>query len=243
MKVICAGIPKTGTKSISKALRFLGFTVFDFEEQNLDFFDHWVDVFQNGTKPDIKRVYQHAEAIVDVPGTFIYEEILEVFPDCKVILSEREEDSWVNSLVNQLNQLQPRLNKLALLSPTARKLVNVLEYYWNAIVGSHNPKCTYVFRKRYRIHNHRVKSIVPTDKLLVYNVKQGWKPLCDFLGCKVPTVPFPHENIRGEIAHMPMEATRMGRQIKREIQRSVFISFFALLMVVAIIIACCIKNY
>lgn len=243
MKVICAGIPKTGTKSISKALRFLGFTVFDFEEQNLDFFDHWVDVFQNGTKPDIKRVYQHAEAIVDVPGTFIYEEILEVFPDCKVILSEREEDSWVNSLVNQLNQLQPRLNKLALLSPTARKLVNVLEYYWNAIVGSHNPKCTYVFRKRYRIHNHRVKSIVPADKLLVYNVKQGWKPLCDFLGCKVPTVPFPHENIRGEIAHMPMEATRMGRQIKREIQRSVFISFFALLMVVAIIIACCIKNY
>ena len=243
MKVICAGIPKTGTKSISKALRFLGFTVFDFEEQNLDFFDHWVDVFQNGTKPDIKRVYQHAEAIVDVPGTFIYEEILEVFPDCKVILSEREEDSWVNSLVNQLNQLQPRLNKLALLSPTARKLVNVLEYYWNAIVGSHNPKCTYVFRKRYRIHNHRVKSIVPADKLLVYNVKQGWKPLCDFLGCKVPTVPFPHENIRGEIAHMPMEATRMGRQIKREIQRSVFISFFALLMIVAIIIACCIKNY
>lgn len=243
MKVICAGIPKTGTKSISKALRFLGFTVFDFEEQNLDFFDHWLEVFQNGTKPDIKRVYQHAEAIVDVPGTFIYEEILEVFPDCKVILSEREEDSWVNSLVNQLNQLQPRLNKLALLSPTARKLVNVLEYYWNAIVGSHNPKCTYVFRKRYRIHNHRVKSIVPADKLLVYNVKQGWKPLCDFLGCKVPTVPFPHENIRGEIAHVPMEATRMGRQIKREIQRSVFISFFALLMVVAIIIACCIKNY
>jgi len=243
MKVICAGIPKTGTKSISKALRFLGFTVFDFEEQNLDFFDHWVDVFQNGTKPDIKRVYQHAEAVVDVPGTFIYEEILEVFPDCKVILSEREEDSWVNSLVNQLNQVQPRLNKLALLSPTGRKLVNVLEYYWNALVGSHNPKCTYVFRKRYRIHNHRVKSIVPADKLLVYNVKQGWKPLCDFLGCKVPTVPFPHENIRGEIAHMPMEATRMGRQIKWEIQRSVFISFFALLMVVAIIIASCIKNY
>ena len=70
MKVICAGIPKTGTKSISKALRFLGFTLFDFEEQNLDFFDHWVDVFQNGTKSDIKRAYQHAEAVVDVPGTF-----------------------------------------------------------------------------------------------------------------------------------------------------------------------------
>ena len=216
--------------------------MFDFEEQNLDFFDHWVDVFQNGIKPDIKRVYQHAEAVVDVPGTFIYEEILEVLPDCKVILSEREEDSWVSCLVNHHNQVQPKLNKLALLSPTARKLVNVREYYRNALVGSHNPKCMYVFRMRYRIHNHRVKSIVSADKLLVYNVKQGWKPLCDFLGCKVPTVPFPHENIRGEIAHMPMGTTRMGRKIKWEIQRSVFISFFVLLMVVAIIIASCIKK-
>ena len=107
MKVICAGMGKTGTKSITKALRYLGFTVFDFEEQNLDFFDHWVDVFQNGVKPDVKRVYQHADAVVDLPGNFIYEEILEVFPDCKVILSEREEDSWVNSLVNQYQQLHP----------------------------------------------------------------------------------------------------------------------------------------
>ena len=40
MKVICAGMPKTGTKSIRKALRHLGFTVFDWEEQILDFLDH-----------------------------------------------------------------------------------------------------------------------------------------------------------------------------------------------------------
>ena len=45
MKVICAGFLKTGTKSIAKALRHLGFTVFDWEEQMFDFLDHWVDVF------------------------------------------------------------------------------------------------------------------------------------------------------------------------------------------------------
>lgn len=243
MKVICVGMGKTGTKTITKALRYLGFTVFDFEEQNLDFFDHWVDVFQNGVKPDIKRIYQHADAVVDMPGSIIYEEILEVYPDCKVILSEREENSWVNSVVNQYQQSQRRLHKLALLSATARKLVNVLELYWNATVGSYNPKSTYVFRKRYRIHNHRVKSIIPARKLLVYDVKQGWKPLCDFMACEVPTVPFPHENIRGEIANTPLEMTRMGRQIKWEIQRSVFISFCVLVMVVAITIASCVKHY
>ena len=242
MKVICAGMGKTGTKSITKALRYLGFTVFDFEEQNLDFFDHWVDVFQNGVKPDVKRVYQHADAVVDLPGSFIYEEILEVFPDCKVILSEREEDSWVNSVVNQYQQLHP-IHRLALISATARKLVNALEFYSNATVGSYNPKSTYLFRKRYRIHNHRVKSIIPAGKLLVYDVKQGWKPLCDFLGCEAPTVPFPHENVRGEIANTPLGMTRMGRQIKWEIQRSVFIGFCVLLMVAAMIMASYMKNY
>ena len=243
MKVICVGMGKTGTKSITKALRYLGFTVFDFEEQNLDFFDHWVDVFQNGVKPDVKRVYQHADAVVDMPGSFIYEEILEVYPDCKVILSEREEDSWLNSLVNQYQQFQPRLHKLTMLSATARKVVNALEFYSNATVGSYNPKSTYVFRKRFRIHNHRVKSIIPKSKLLVYNVKQGWKPLCDFMGCEVPTVPFPHENVRGEIANTPLGMTRMGRQIKWEIQKSVLTSFCVLVMVVAIAIASCVKHY
>ena len=49
----------------------------------------------------MKRVYQNADAAVDNPGNFFWEEILEAFPDCKVILSERDEDSWVESLANQ----------------------------------------------------------------------------------------------------------------------------------------------
>ena len=103
MKIICAGYGKTGTKSIAKALRHLGFTVFDWEEQTFDFLDHWVDVFQNGVKPDVKRVYQNADVCVDIPGYFFFEEILEAFPDCKVILSVREEDSWIESVVRQLD--------------------------------------------------------------------------------------------------------------------------------------------
>ena len=87
-----------GTKSIAKALQHLGFTVFDWEEQMLDFLDHWVDVFQNGAKPDVKLVYQNADVCVDAPGYFFFEEILEAFPDCKVILSVREEDSWIESV-------------------------------------------------------------------------------------------------------------------------------------------------
>ena len=223
MKVICAGPAKTGTKSISKALQILGLKVYNWEEQTFDFLDHWVDVFQNGAKPDVKYVYENADAVVDMPGKFFFEEILEAFPDCKVILSERDEHSWVESLVNQIkvfNTATFALKPLVVLSPTLKKLFFVLLAFTDAMFGSHDPKATYVFRKRFRSHNERVKAVVPSDKLLVYNIKQGWKPLCDFLECEIPNVPFPHENIKGEVANMPLEATRAGCQIKREFMRA-----------------------
>ena len=113
MNVICAGMNKTGTKSITKALRHLGFTVFNWEEHVFDFLDHWFDVFKNGAEPEVKRVYQNADAVVDIPGTFFWEEILEAFPDCKVILSERDEDSWVKSIGNHLEISQALKSRTA----------------------------------------------------------------------------------------------------------------------------------
>ena len=234
MKVICAGLMKTGTKSIAKALQHLGFTVFDWEEQTFDFLDHWVDVFQNGAKPDVKRVYESADVCIDSPGFFFFEEILEAFPDCKVILTVREEDSWVHSLSYHFESVYAARSKVSmLLSPTAKKMFYVFKSLLNAAFGSSfsKYKSTYVFRKRYRIHNDRVKSVVPADKLLVYNVKQGWKPLCDFLECEVPTVAFPHENIKAEIIGTVPE-TRYGQQVKREVQRG----FFAIGSLLAIIV-------
>ena len=234
MKIICAGVGKTGTKSIAKALRHLGFTVFDWEEQTFDFQDHWVDVFQNGAQLDVKRVYQHADAIVDAPGNFFWEEILAAYPDSKVILSEREEDSWLKSAVNQLQVIEAVISRrfLCVLSPTSRKRLFVTYSVINALVGSANPKSGFILRKRYREHNHRVKSLVPPEKLLVYNVKQGWKPLCDFLGCEVPTVAFPHENIKGEIAEAPLSETRSGRQIIWEIQRALIVILSVIVVIV-----------
>ena len=242
MKLICAGMPKTGTKSISKALRHLGFTVFDWEEQVFDFLDHWFDVYQNGATPDVKRVYRNADAVVDIPGNFFWEEILQAFPDCKVILSERDEDAWIKSLVNHMEVFWEAVTSISrmvtyVLSPTRRKMHIILECHREALLGSRNPKSTCVFRKRYRAHNHYVKSIVSPDKLLVYNVKQGWKPLCDFLGCEAPTVAFPHENMKGEIVKLPLAATRFGRQVKWEIQRGVFVIISALVVVVAALLA------
>ena len=239
MKIICAGYAKTGTKSIAKALRHLGFNVFDWEEQMFDFRDHWFDVFQNGAKPDVKRVYQNADVCIDMPGYFFYEEILEAFPGCKVILSVREEGSWMESLKRHLDlYFAMRSNIASMLSPTARKMQSDLHSFLNATIGSCNPKSTYVIRKRYRIHNHHVKSTVPADKLLVYNVTQGWKPLCDFLECEVPTVAFPHENIKAEIIGT-LPATRYAQQVKREVHRGFFAISSVLVIIVGTVLAIC----
>ena len=142
MKIICAGVLKTGTKSMAKALRHLGFKVFDWEEQTLDFLDHWLDVFQNGAMLEAKRVYQDADAFVDFPGYFFVEEILEAFPDCKVILMVREEDSWVQSLSYQFESMYAARSKVAmLLSPTAKKMSYVVHLCFQKAISYPQRPC------------------------------------------------------------------------------------------------------
>ena len=51
-------------------------------------------------------------------------------------------------------------------------------------------------------HNEEVKRRVPKERLLVYEVKEGWKPLCEFLGVEEPDKPFPHLNDAAEIQHL-----------------------------------------
>ena len=129
LKVICAGYGKTGSKSIAKAFRYLGFTVFDGRSNEMfDFLDHCF--FLNRVKPEVKWVYQNAVVCVYMWGCFLFEEILESFPEYKVIMSVREEDSWIESLARQLEFIhatQLRSNIVSVLSTTARKMHYVLD--------------------------------------------------------------------------------------------------------------------
>ena len=62
------------------------------------------------------------------------------------------------------------------------------------------------FRTRYRQHNLYVKQTCPEENLLVYNVKDGWEPLCKFLGVEVPDVNFPTKNVRAEFVREVAES-------------------------------------
>lgn len=57
-------------------------------------------------------------------------------------------------------------------------------------------------KQRYRKHILYVKNTVPKENLLIWQVKDGWKPLCDFLKMPVPEGPIPHDNRTGDLKFM-----------------------------------------
>ena len=218
MKIICAGLPKTGTTSLAKALRVLGFIVFDCEEHLDLHLNEWSDIYCEGKSSDFASMYKDVDAVTDVPPAFWFEEIYEAFPDAKVILSLRDnEEVWVKSWANQ-NQVIQSLggfpNGIILKWPHViaqrirgkHTVFEVLDPMLNALFGSVNSKSTVLFKKKYREHNERVQAVIPKEKLLIYNVKQGWKPLCEFLGCDVPEVEFPRENIGASVMQRQIAA-------------------------------------
>jgi len=195
MKVICAGLAKTGTTSLAKALQVLGYNVYDFKEHFTFHRQEWLDSFETDRLPDFKGIYQGVDAITDVPPAFWFEEIAAVFPEAKVIVTVRDsEEVWLKSWKEhlQVGKDRPFLLKVAGWWNNSRHFFNTLH---NAIYGSFNPEATALFRKRYRQHNERVQAVIPAERLLVFNVKQGWKPLCEFLGCDIPSTQFPRANV------------------------------------------------
>ena len=94
MKVICAGLSKTGTKSMAKALRILGYNVYDFEEHFKFHGQEWLDVYETDKAPDFYSMYKDVDAVTDGPPNVFFAEILEAFPDSKVIPMVRDNEKF-----------------------------------------------------------------------------------------------------------------------------------------------------
>ena len=85
MKIICAGYPKTGTKSLSAALTLLGYSVYDYEEQ-FRFIGRKLQLLMDNGLPieDIQEIFKDVDAVIDIPSSCFWEEIYKAFPDAKV---------------------------------------------------------------------------------------------------------------------------------------------------------------
>ena len=233
MKVICAGLAKTGTTSPAKALQVLGYNVYDFKEHYEFHLQQWLDSFETDRHPNFKEIYHGVDAVTDVPPAFWFEEISVDFPEAKVILTVRDsEDAWLKSwtenlqLISEFFTAKFYTRPLFIVVPWMRKMKRFLDTLHQAIYGSFNPEATALYRVKYRQHNERVQAVIPAEKLLVFNVKQGWKPLCEFLGCEVPSTPFPRVNV----AHSESKK-KMSQYGKTE--RSLALVIFILVVLLA----------
>jgi hypothetical protein len=189
LEVIGAGFGRTGTMSLKVTLEELGF---DPCYHMIELFEHpehvkrW-EAAVRGEKPvDWDEMFAGYRATVDWPGAAFYKELTQRYPEAKVILTVRDPDRWYESARNTIFNLQgaasPRAPRMAMELASKRG--------FDADVEDRERMIEAINR-----WNEEVKEFVPAQKLLVYEVKEGWEPLCDFLDVEAPKGKlFPHLN-------------------------------------------------
>ncbi len=197
MKVIGAGLPRTGTMSMQAALNQLGFHCYHMQNvlKEKGHIKMWKNYISGENEMNWKELFKAYQATVDAPACFFYEELLHEFPDAKVILTVRDPDRWRKSF-NVLMKTITAFRPISYLVPVLRNFFNMAF----TLLEKHMPFSEIEKDHRQFIENHndQVKKIVPKEKLLVYRVQDGWEPLCAFLNCEVPEgLPFPHLNEGG----------------------------------------------
>lgn len=248
MKIICSGYPKTGTKTMCAALRLLGYQVYDFEEQFLFLGSDLQKALDHGVSTEkLRQLFENVDAITDVPGCAIWEEVAKAFPDAKIIHTERSSDSeWAESMLSQMMAVyhHPWMTLYGQISsPTGRKANRIANSAFRVLFSrsefnswSTPPLNMTMEKLRYRQHNNYVKQTVPADRLLVFDVRDGWEPLCRFLGVPVPQANFPHKNKSGTEVSSIITQSRMSDRIKREAITFTVILFLLLTAAVLVLV-------
>jgi hypothetical protein len=194
LKVVGTGFGRTGTNSLKLALEQLGFGpchhMFEIRD-NPDQLPFW-QAAARGEFPDWDEVFANYAACVDWPAARFWREISAHYPDAKVLHSVRSEDSWIKSVHATI---YPAMRDRTELEPGAVR--DRLGMAYEIVVAQ-------TFDGRlddrdhalavFRAHTEDVRREIPSDRLLIYDVAEGWKPLCRFLGVAVPDSPFPRAN-------------------------------------------------
>jgi hypothetical protein len=213
VRVIGAGFGRTGTASLKAALEILDFGPCYHMTEVFKHQGHagiWQAAWR-GEPVDWEGLLGAYEATVDWPACTFYAELMERYPGAKVILTVRDPEWWYQSTRNTIYQLG-RISGGSPLSRLSFALFSLLAFgTFNTGQGPMTEEIVWrgTFDGRFEDkhhaievfnqHNEVVRRRVPEDRLLVYEVKEGWRPLCEFLGVEEPDKPFPHLNDAAEM--------------------------------------------
>lgn len=212
MKIIGAGFGRTGTMSLRAALIELGF---DPCYHMLEVFKHpahiqkWLAAAQ-GESVDWQAFLGSFQAGVDYPLSAFYRELMAVYPEAKVILTVRDPERWYESTRETIYQGTAVPEWLLGLLPPFRNMKRMVNAaIWERIFAGRFEDRDYAIRV-FEEHIATVQAHVPPERLLTYHVKDGWAPLCEFLGLPIPDRPFPHINQRRTTKGMYLVARIAG---------------------------------
>ena len=209
MKVICAGWGRTGTRSLKYALQtLLKKPAYHMQNILLNKKDAklWQNIIFNEKDVDWEDVYNGYGACLDFPSCNYYKELMKEYPDAKVILTIRDADSWMKSW-NALNREVLNSITFKLFSKIPGTSFYIQKKIHNeAILGERGMfkgnKSEKDIKNEFNNWNQSVIDYVPKDRLLVYEIKDGWEPLCNFLNMPIPDISFFHKNKTKNMGHM-----------------------------------------
>ncbi len=197
MRVIGAGWGRTGTTTAAAALEQLGFgpcvqmqTMWD----RLDLAEVW-NAHHAGRKADWKTVLADFNSCVDWPGCFEWREFSALWPDACILLTVRDADTWYDSVISTIHAWTAPGKDIQGPFSVAKLLATIWDEDfggWERVLDRDHAI------ERYHSHLEAVRTKCPTDRLVEWNVADGWGPLCHALGVAMPDVPLPHLNKRDE---------------------------------------------
>ncbi len=163
--------------------------------------NYW-DAVGRGETVDWHAVFEGYEACVDFPSSLYWRELAEAFPEAKVVLTVREFEGWYKSASNTIYKVSKSAPSWARLIPKPRKIFRMAHnIIWGGKFGDKFEDKAHT-QKVFEDHIAEVKAGLPPERLLVFQVKEGWEPLCAFLDVPVPDEPFPRLNDAEQFASM-----------------------------------------
>ena len=196
LRIIGAGVGRTGTHSLKLALEHLGFGPCHHMEEVIKNPPVNVPIWAAAVegKPDWEAAYKGYNSAVDWPTAAFWRELAEAYPKAKVILTVRSAESWYNSFSQTIFALVGSRDKAPPpMQPLLDMAIGVIKK-----TGFGGKSSQTDLMKAFDDHVIAVKASIPPDRLLVFEVKEGWEPLCKFLGLPVPSMAFPATNKKEE---------------------------------------------
>ncbi|WP_431977528.1 sulfotransferase family protein [Micromonospora haikouensis] len=218
MRVIGVGFGRTGTESLKAALEMLGFGpcyhMLEIAGQP-ERAKAWVDL-GDPVRPAWDAIFAGYQATVDWPGAAYWRDLVDAYPEAKIILTVRDPEKWYDSATKTVFAAwrflrspfaAVLLGAMALRNPAYRYFpVKLNRVIADRVFGGSRFDRDHALAT-FASHIGEVRRTVPSERLLVFDVAEGWHPLCSFLEVGVPAADFPRKNDKNSFSRRRLTDT------------------------------------